>query len=326
MKNEKLTLPGIMHSVQKPGADEAKTIKRTFEWQSKIREVHRGLDEVARDFKSAAAIKDDTLKSTRSFDPIETVREVEDWAKSQFEPLEKKKAVNAYSFAKLNKALDLISRRIEDPVHSQKRFDKPSRNDWTHFEKLESERRAFIEASYRRYRIGEIDRPPCPKPEYFDYDRIEMKDSSSTDDKPIDQPIAFAKRFDLRKAYDEELNLLKKSTPVDEIRHRSVGMEKNEDIRCDLPPRPSAHAANYNCPVQREAYVSQLVSNKAAHRLCSTLTSGQNVSVCYYGVHFPGIVLQRNIGNGTIRVQFDDGTVNDFPLHCIVVEGVGVDE
>lgn len=316
-----------MHSVQKPGADEAKVIKRSFEWLSKIRDIHRGLDNVSRDFKSAAVSKDESLKMAKSFDPDQTVKEVEDWAKSQFEPLDKKKAVNAYSFAKLNKALDVISRRLEDPLPSKKRFDKSCRNDWTYFEKIESERRAFVEASYRRYRLGEIDRPPRPKPEYFDYDQVEMKEDDQGASKQ--QPIAFAKRFDLKKAYDEELHAIR-HTAEDEREWARTQREcfghhaSGGGVATAEPPRgittAGGTAATYKCPIEREAFVSKLVSTKNRHELCATLSPGQSVSVCYYGIHFSGTILQRNIGNSTVRVQFDDGTVNDFPIQSIVVD------
>jgi hypothetical protein len=307
-----------MQSGVHPGAQEAKTIKRGFEWQSMIKEIHRSIEKIDKDMRDIEAKKDESMKPAKSFDPYCTVREVEKWAESELATGSEKKELNAFTFAKLTKALDLVTKLIDAPPTPRRSLDRASQNDWTNFARLEAERRAFVEASYRRYRIGPIDPPPRPHTAKFDYDVAEIPRGESG---TSTQPIAYPKRFDLKRAYDDELEMLRaEACEVCSPKNgKSVSKGTNtlpNPYTCDRQDVPDYSYANRE--VERDSFVSKLVTSKNMHRECSTLTPGTNVQVCYYGVHFPGIILQRNVGNGTFKVQFDDGTINDFPVHAII--------
>ena len=303
-----------------PGAQEAKAIKRSFEWQTMIRDIHRSIEKIDKDMREVSAKKDESLKIGKSFDPYCTVKEVEEWAESELASGPQKKELNAFAFAKLNKALDTINKRMEAPPTPRRDSERGSRNDWTNFAKLEAERRAFIEASYRRYRIGPVDPVPRPNTSKFDYDIAEIPRGDSN---TLSQPIAYPKQFDLKKAYDDELEALRvDACDVCSPRNKkAVSVATNTLPQATPGPYSRKDVPEYNIGnrnVERESFVSKLVASKSTHRDCGTLSPGQNVQVCYYGVHFPGIVLQRNVGNGTFKVQFDDGTINDFPIHAII--------
>ena len=306
-----------MQSGVHPGAQEAKTIKRSFEWQGMIRDIHRSIEKIDKDMREVSAKKDESLKHGKSFDPYCTVKEVEEWAESELASGPQKKELNAFAFAKLNKALDTVTKRMEAPPTPRRDSDRVSHNDWTYFAKLEAERRAFVEASYRRYRIAAVDPPPRPNLAKFDYDVAEMPRGGSN---TLTQPIAYPKRFDLKKAYDDELEILRaEACDVCSPRNKKAVSVATNTLPQPTPyprERPECNFANKN--MERESFVSKLVSSKITHRDWGTLIPGQTVQVCYYGVHFPGIVLQRNVGNGTFKVQFDDGTINDFPIHAII--------
>ncbi len=301
-----------------PGAQEAKTIKRSFEWQGLIRDIHRSIEKIDKDMRDAAAKKDESIKVGKSFDPYCTVKEVEQWAESELASGPQKRELNAFAFSKLNKALDVITKRIDEPPTHRHGSDRVPHNDWTYFANLEAERRAFLEASYRRYRLGPVDPLPRPHSNKFDYDVAEIGHGVSS---ASTQPIAYPKRFDLKQAYDDELEVLR----AEECSVCSPRNKKTVNMATNTLPEPTPYrrqevpAFNYaNRDVERESFVSKLVSSKSTHRDCGTLSPGQNVQVCYYGVHFPAIVLKRNIGNSTFKVQFDDGTINDFPIHAII--------
>ena len=70
---------------------------------------------------------------------------------------------------------------------------------------------------------------------------------------------------------------------------------------------------------ERNAYLSQLVSSKSTSQ-AGSVHAGRSVDVCYYGVHFPGYVVKRNVGSGTFTIKFDDGTINDFPIHAVMLK------
>ena len=273
-----------MHLLPRPGVEEAKTIKRAFEWQGKLRDMQRSISKVGDEVKTTKVNKVSSAKHDFSFDPEYTVREVEEKINKEYQLSSSSRKLPPATFSKLNRALEIITKRLEEPLPSEINPEKSIRNDWAHFEKVEAERRAFVEATYRRYRAGESPR-------------------LSED---IDQAQFDSIRPTLRKNPEP-------STPHHPIKTGTVqvGMGVNTDTS---PPQ-----AIQSTQLDRDSFVSNLVTKKSKHRDCSTLNSGQRVEVCYYGIHFPGIIIQRNIGNASVKVEFDDGTINDFPLQSIII-------
>ena len=201
--------------------------------------------------------------------------------------------------SKLNRALEVIDRKVRESKPIEKLPEELLRNDWSHFERLEAERRAFVEASYRRFRTGSVVSAPEPHRNNFDYDDVEFELPSG---ETIKQPVAYPRSPTRVGMGPPTLN--------------SVGINTTSlvpDDRSRFPsPPPSGNTD------ERSEYISKLVQSKV--RDPPLISAGQRVDVCYYGVHFSGVVVKRNVGLETFTIRFNDGAVNDFPLSSIIIK------
>jgi hypothetical protein len=251
----------------RPGEEEAKSIKKTFEWKNRLRTIENDLQKIQDNIKLSEDKRGFFRKYDVSYDPeyeIKKLEEIVTTERSQSSP-------TAPPSSRVHRALSEISKRLDEPLDTGSgSLDKSIRNDWAAFEKFETERREFVEASYRRYRLGPFTGPFEP-----------------VDDSPAPPSSA---------------------TPPSVPDHATP-----RQTTPSLPPATSEE--------DRRDYMSRLVSSKSKdqHAACRTLSEGQPVEVCYYGIHFPGHILQRNFGHGTVRVKFADGTTNDFPISSIIL-------
>ena len=224
--------------------------------------------------------------SSNAFQGIEIVRELEQEAlKDPFDGSVDRE-VERYR-QKLDKAINAL---IEKPKPVDTVGNSGNSNEWTAFEKLESERRDYVKAAYHRFRCGPIPDLPTPNTGVFEYKDVSFPLDSG---EMIQQPIASIRPIpEIPNNKDHEAELNHKTDKPFDCNQAVVG-------------------------VDRDAFVAQLVSKSSLSS--PVLRPGQQVRVVYYGVHFGGIVVQRNFGSRTVSIQFNDGTINDLPLHAIIM-------
>lgn len=303
----KIASLGLIQS--KPGAKEASNIKRQFEWKSKLESIQTNLKSVDNQLRDAARLP--FMRSHEiQYDGYNIVKAVEDEARKDMEGVPKSPSPEMKK--RIGKALNVLLKPAEKPKASDS-FNVKERNEWSHFEKLETQRREFLEATYRRFRCGPIPDVQVPNGSIFEYQNVDFPLESG---EVIQQPVASIR-----------LTLPDPQKAVESVeRYRSdqnsftVGLNTTSSAaEIQSPPKPPMRSSPPPAGVDRDAFVAQLVLRKSAG-VPQTIEPGQEVSVCYYGVNFPGIVLKRNLGPGTFTVRFDDGTVNDFPLHAITTK------
>lgn len=245
-------------------------------------------------------------RSDLSFDAMNIVSKVEGEVREKWDasPPEAESDFQC----KLRKAHELLSKKADsitkEPIARFQTDD--SKNEWDTFARLEEERRAFIEASYRRFRCGPVPDAPLPMRDHFDYDHTDITLASGD---VVQHPVAFVREPNIldhhagKDRYRSDVNRFTVGVNTDEVDSQAI-----EETRKPLVhPQPRE--------VDRQAYISNLVQKKAMS--VDPIRPGRTVEVAYYGVSFPGVVLKRNIGSGSVSIRFDDGTENDFPLHAI---------
>jgi hypothetical protein len=283
--------------MDRPGAVEAKAIQRNFQWNSKLREINKRLEVVSCELNGGTNLNSLPRLNPQKFDAENTINTIEGEARKAWE--DSPPPISKERYVKLRAALDSLSRKQEAvPVASSS--STPSGNEWSSFAKAEEERRAFLEATYRRFRLGPVPEISAPNRESFDYEHV---DFSLPSGEKVQQPVAYVRteahiNSDLRDRYRSSSNAF------------TVGVNTECTlVDVDQPAREP-------CGLERDAFVSQLISRTSQKDTC--LAPGQRVSVSYFGVYFAASVVKRNVGSATFTVRFDDGTVNDFPLHAII--------
>lgn len=273
-------------ALPRPGSEEAKTIKRAFDWQSSIRDLQRSIAQIQEDLRTSGKKREELEEFDSIYDPDHEVKKLERLANAERSNSESSRTIEGCG--RLKRALSVISRRLESPLPRANALKGEIRNDWAEFDKFETERRQFVEASYRRYRLG------AHKGPFEAVDQFCVLDEHISVHPPSDPTPICATQAVTRIS-------------------QSTNTEIPQANLVTLPLEP------VNRDQERKDFVSRLVSSKtkASSSVCGTVAEGQAVEVCYYGIHFPGEVIGRNFGNGTLRVRFNDGTINDFPISSV---------
>ena len=257
-----------------------------------MREVEHNIKTVNQEIQEAVRLPPKCIELP-SRDAYKTVLELEASANEEWTPA----LSPTRMLDKLNRALEVVDKQRKSV--SKKVEESPEgsiRNDWNHFEKVEAERRAFVEASYRRFRtsppevsVMEVSRHV----DRFDYDTLDFTLPSGD---VISQPVAF---------------------PREPSRHvAGLKIDRSSNTCDEVKASPEIST----CPMEeRRNFISKLVSSKSKDPP-PLIRSGDRVEVCYCGMHFPGTVLRRNVGMETVTIQFDDSSVKDFPISCIILK------
>ena len=268
----------------KPGEREARDIARQFEWRGKLDGIHSSLLEIDREIQSSSENRRDKRTDIDLSDGFSIVREME---KAAQDPSPEEIVSQRL---RLRKKVESALTILKDPVKEKKAFKTPVvSNEWSRFEEIENERKQFIEAAYRRFRIAPVVAPDPPLNTIFDYESAAF---TLPNGEKVTQPIAS----------------IKMNPGTHELQRKT----DSGSASMGAPP------ADAECNIDRESFISSLILKSAKDPL--TLNPGQEVTVLYYGISFPGIVSKRNIGSGTFTIRFDDGTTNDFPLHAICIK------
>lgn len=273
----------IFPIAEKPGEREAKDIRRQFEWKTKLDSVHASLEALDRQIEHSIETPWERGRNFDKFDGINIVLDIEKSAKDLTDEVIEDRKKNLRK--KVERALGVLT----TPVKEEKSEASRAVNEWSSFEKLETERKQFVEAAYRRFRIGPLEPPLEPLPNVFDYETAEY--ILPNGDK-VTQPLASFKTVP---------TTLGNWTIPDEqaVSRGRISYEKSDVM-------------------DRETFLAKLVSKSVKDS--PTLHPGQEVIVIYYGVSFPGIILRREFRTGTFVVQFDDGTTSEFPLDAIRIK------
>ena len=211
-------------------------------------------------------------------------------------------------YQKLKEALENLS-KLPDPLPASRRNAEESdaANEWSSYAQREEERRRIIESSYRRFRTSSFPESAQPQSDHFEYEEVDfplptgecvkqpvahMKDPSAPTP-PYARPDVFRSGIDQTTVGTNTI-----------INERDTILEARKRIAS-----PDPH--------ERDSFVAQLVAKTKPKPL--VIHEGQRVSVSYFGILFPGTVVRRNMGAGTLTVRFDDNTSNDFPIHTIVL-------
>ena len=275
---------GKIHSRSKPGSDEAQAIRRSFEWKQKLREVEQNLKVVNKELHEASHIPSRPI-SLPSRDAYATVLELEASANEAWTPA----LSPSRMMSKLNRALELVDRKVKEPRRTDASPETCVTNDWSHYEKVEAERRAFVEASYRRFRTSDSVRFREPQKQAFDYESLDFELPCG---EVVSQPVAFP-----RSRIHSELH--------------SIGVNT-----ADQPPRGDL-LIEHELATKRNEFMSRLIQSKVKDS--PVIRPGDTVEVCYCSVHFPGTVVSRNVGSETFTIRFQDQSVKEFPLSSIVL-------
>ncbi len=300
-------MSGCVKSVR-PGALEAKAIQRDFEWRRKLRSLKLSLKSIDEDLRGSRLRESDISQPNdpKNFDAEDAIRSLESEGVNRWEL--NPNPVHRHKYKKLLEAIESLSKPYEIDSRGVVNIDATA-NEWSEFAKMEEERREHIQASYKRCRGEGLTECHGPQTELFDYEEVDFPLPSG---ETIKQPVAHFRDSprltnsyhltDVMRASDRKFNVAT-NTVINE-------WESIEDARKSILPESQLENQD------RDSYVAYLVEKTKSKPVI--LNSGDRVGVVYYGLTFPGTVVSRNMGAGTITVRFDDNTVNDFPIHTIV--------
>ncbi len=216
--------------------------------------------------------------------------------------------INPERFKKLQEALERLSKNPDDhgPGNGSSLEEK---NEWASYAKAEEERKAFLEASYNRFRLSAVPEFPSPNPKHFEYEEVEFPLPSG---QSIKQPVAH-----VREASKLPELFHKTDTYASAPNQMTVGTNTENDDREHIQESKQNLFTRSDVEAERKIYVSKLIQRTKPRT--SIPQEGQKVNVSYYGLLFPGTVVKRNLGSGTFTIRFEDNTVNDFPINSIVL-------
>lgn len=231
------------------------------------------------------------------FDADNAVKSLETEGVKRFS--EKLYQIPADRYKNLKLVLDSLSSSENEPKKSEITSDLDN-NEWSTYAKAEEERRAFVEAAYRRFRIGPVPESVKPHSDKFEYEHVDFTLPSG---EIVQQPVAHMRDPPAPKS---------KNHIFDDYRASTV----RETVGVNTSPQDSPTVGDEPLEEERRAFIARLVHKARSTR---TIQEGQKVNVSAYGLMFPGTIVKRHIGEGTFTIRFEDNTVSDFPIHSIVL-------
>lgn len=293
------SLEKLLHSprtLERPGAAEARAIQRQFEWKAKMRTLGNQLTFIENDLKSRS-YQGVAPRNMNMFDADDAVKSLENEGVKRFS--EKLYQIPADKYKNLKLALESLSNAENDTRKSDITTSLDA-NEWSAYAKAEEERRAFVQAAYRRFRIGPVQEVVKPNSDKFEYEHVDFTLPSG---EIIKQPVAHMR--------DPPAPV-----PQDHIFRDYTARPERETVGVNTTDQDSPVFGDEPLEDERRAFIARLV-HKA--RSTPTIREGQKVNVSAYGLMFPGTVVRRNIGEGTFTIRFEDNTVSDFSIHSIVL-------
>ena len=242
---------------------------------------------------------DGSVSKLNKFDAEAAVQSLESEGRNRWE--HQLNPVRPEKFKKLKEALERLT-TLPESTGMAARDDK---NEWSSYAKAEEERKAFLEATYNRFRIGAVPEFPCPNLDNFEYEEVEFPLPSGG---TVKQPVAHVRETPLLPDLSRKTDSYK-SAP----NQMNVGTNTDIDDRGAIAASKGAKSDNID---ERNGFVSHLINRTRVKE--NIPQEGQKVQVSYYGLLFPGTIVKRNMGAGTFTIRFDDNTMNDFPLNSIV--------